>query len=93
MNGARERWCAPCCGVHIMTSSPKDHAVRCRWVTPTVFLDAPYWVEAEGSPWACTRDATPRPLATTEECSTCARFEAAHPYPTVRHLERPDFFR
>jgi hypothetical protein len=75
-----------------MKSSPNDGA-RCRWITPTVLLDAPYWVEAEASPWTCLRDATPRPLATTEECATCPRFEAAGPAPAVRHPERPDFFR
>jgi hypothetical protein len=58
-----------------MTSSLKEHAGRCRWVTPTIFLDAPYWVEAEASPWACIRDAEPRPLATTEECLACHRSE------------------
>jgi hypothetical protein len=76
-----------------MTPSPKDHAVRCRWVTPTVFLDAPYWAEAEASPWACTRDAEPRLLETTAECSTCRRFEPARPFPADARPEWPDFYR
>jgi len=76
-----------------MTSSPEDLAVRCRWVTPTVFLDAPYWTEAEASPWTCLRDAVPRPLATTAECSTCRRFEAARSFPDAVRPEWPDFYR
>jgi hypothetical protein len=75
----------------IMTPSATDY-VRCRWVTPTVFLDAPYWVEAEMSPWACIRDAEPRLIATTAECLTCARFDAARPSALVRP-RRPDVFR
>jgi len=58
-----------------MTPSLNDRGVRCRWVTPTLFLDAPFWVEAETSPWTCIRYAAPRPLATTEECLTCRRLE------------------
>lgn len=62
-----------------MTSSPTDRAVRCRWVTPTVFLDAPHWVEAEKSPWTCIHDVEPRPLVTTEACATCRRYDPARP--------------
>jgi hypothetical protein len=92
-NLAIERWCGPCCDVRIMTPSPKNHAARCRWATPTVFLDAPYWVEAEARPWACIRGGEPRPLATTDECRMCPRFEPARPYPIVLKPEWPDFFR
>jgi hypothetical protein len=82
VNAARERWCAPCCGVR-MTPSPEDHDTRCRFATPTVFLDAPYWLDAEVSPWTCIRDVEPRPLATTDECRMCLGFEPARPYSIV----------
>jgi len=52
-----------------------------------VFLDAPYWTEAEVSPWACIRDPEPRPLGTTAECGTCGRFQPATPSAT---LVRPE---
>jgi hypothetical protein len=50
-------------------------AATCRWATPTLFLTAPYWWEAERAPWACLRDGTPRILTTTEECADCPRWE------------------
>lgn len=53
----------------------KRGAANCRWATPTVFLPAPWWFEAETSPWACVRDTTPRVLETTEACATCSRWE------------------
>ena len=55
-------------------------AAGCRWATPTLFLAAPYWFEAEDSPWACVRDAAPRVLTTTDACASCPRWE---PRPTA----------
>ena len=50
-------------------------ASNCRWATPTLFLPAPFWFDAEACPWSCLRDADPRVLATTDPCATCPRWE------------------
>jgi hypothetical protein len=50
-------------------------ASTCRWATLTLFLPAPFWFEAETSPWACVRDAEPRVLTTTDICERCWRWE------------------
>ena len=40
----------------------------------TVSLPAPTWLEAESSPWTCTRDKNPRVLDSTERCVDCPRW-------------------
>lgn len=50
-------------------------AASCRWATPTLFLPAPFWFDAERCPWTCMRDATLRVLSTTDPCATCPRWE------------------
>jgi hypothetical protein len=63
--------------------SPSDHAAgqtaphagNCRWGVPTLFLQAPYWWEAEDRPWACVRSTAPRTLEATEPCATCPYWE------------------
>lgn len=50
-------------------------ASTCRWAEATVFLAAPFWLDAEHRPWACLRDAMPRVLDTTEVCVRCSRWE------------------
>ena len=57
-----------------MTDSRKSEP--CRWIGPTLFLPYPYWIAAEQEPWSCLRDAEPRPLATTEDCRGCRRWES-----------------
>jgi hypothetical protein len=54
----------------------KQSVTTCRWATPTLFLDAPYWFEAETFPWTCTRDVPLRVLGTTARCARCRRWEA-----------------
>lgn len=49
---------------------------RCRWAVPTLYLPLPNWLDAWEAPWTCYRDDVPRTLHTTEECLTCARWEA-----------------
>jgi hypothetical protein len=51
--------------------SGTHHASTCRWAVPTLFLQAPFWWEAEDRPWSCIRGTTPRVLATTEVCADC----------------------
>jgi hypothetical protein len=61
------------------------HASTCRWATPTLFLPAPYWWDAEVRPWACIRGDTPRVLDTTEVCAECPHWEPrARGRPTAR---------
>ena len=50
-------------------------ASTCRWATPTLFLPAPFWFDAEACPWSCVRDAAPRVLSTTDPCAACPRWE------------------
>jgi hypothetical protein len=57
------------------TTNGKRSAATCRWATPTLFLQAPYWFEAENSPWACVRDIAPRVLSMTDQCAVCSRWE------------------
>jgi hypothetical protein len=66
-------------------------AAHCRWAAPTIFLDPPFWFEAEASLWSCVR-LKPRPLDTTEECETCAAFERRR-RPQRAFPKRPEFFR
>lgn len=61
--------------LRIATTTAALSAVTCRWATPTVFLAAPYWIEAESAPWACLRDTIPRVLGTTDQCAVCPRWE------------------
>jgi len=51
-------------------------AGNCKWATPTLFLEAPIWLDAESCPWTCTRDRDPRVLGMTITCATCTRWEA-----------------
>jgi hypothetical protein len=53
----------------------KQHAANCRWATPTLFVAAPHWLDAEEYPWTCIRDTVPRALQTTERCTDCPRWE------------------
>jgi hypothetical protein len=50
-------------------------AGNCLWATPTVFLSAPFWFDAEARPWTCLRDTDPRALSTTDRCAACPRWE------------------
>ena len=61
-------------------------ASNCRWATPTLFLPAPFWFDAEGYPWSCLRDAAPCILTTTDPCATCPRWELRE----VAPAESPD---
>lgn len=54
----------------------KRNASNCRWATPTLFLRAPFWFDAETCPWTCLRDSVPRLLNTTDCCGTCPRWES-----------------
>jgi hypothetical protein len=63
----------------VITERPiraKRNASNCRWATPTLFLSAPLWFDAEKCPWACLRDAVPGVLSTTDLCASCSRWEA-----------------
>ena len=60
-------------------------ASSCRWATPTLFLPAPFWFDAEMCPWTCVRDPAPRVLSSTNPCATCPRWE-----PQAALAETPD---
>jgi len=57
------------------TPNTARHAANCRWGASPLFLQAPYWFDAEQSPWACVRDAAPCVLSITDRCTACARWE------------------
>ena len=59
-------------------------AVTCRWASPTIYLAAPYWFEAERRPWTCLHGTCPRVLETTDSCATCAYWE---PRSSAGHAE------
>jgi len=59
-------------------------AATCRWAATTLDMSAPMWLEAWDRPWTCLSGASPRPLLTTEGCSSCPRWE-----PHDHHRRRP----
>lgn len=63
----------------------KRQASTCRFATPTLFLPAPYWLDAEAAPWTCIRGAVPHLLLTTDPCESCPHWE-----PAGRAAEDPD---
>jgi hypothetical protein len=65
-------------------------ASNCRWATPTLFLPAPFWFDAEACPWSCLRDAAPRVLGTTDPCATCPRWEPQEVAPAQPSDRRPE---
>ena len=46
-------------------------ANSCRWATPTMFLQWPYWLDAQDWPWSCTREGRLRLLSSSEPCGDC----------------------
>lgn len=54
----------------------KHGAANCGWAVATLFMPEPMWLDAQDCPWTCLRDPQARPLETTVECATCARWEA-----------------
>jgi hypothetical protein len=54
-----------------------------------LFLPAPFWFEAENSPWACVRDAVPRILNGTDPCATCPHWEPQSGAPAGTPGEKP----
>lgn len=61
-----------------MTVKSRQSAATCRWAVATVSLPAPTWLEAESSPWTCTRDKEPTVLETTDRCVDCPRWQAVN---------------
>jgi len=55
----------------------RREAATCRWATPTLFLDAPYWFAADDAPWACLGRDAPWVLENTTECRTCVHWQFA----------------
>jgi len=55
----------------------RREAATCRWATPTLFLDAPYWFAAEETPWSCARDGVRCLADTTADCRFCAHWQVA----------------
>jgi hypothetical protein len=68
MSDSSRVWC--------ITGTPRT-AATCRWATPTLFLDAPYWFAAEDTPWSCARDGVRSLTDATAECRTCVHWQVA----------------
>ncbi len=58
----------------------------CRWATPTMFLNWPFWLDAGSWPWSCALDRRLRLLSNGDYCQGCARWERRQPGETP-----PDF--
>lgn len=54
---------------------PVKSAASCRWAVQTLLLESPLWLDAWTYPWSCVRDDDARPLASTDECRACARWQ------------------
>ena len=50
-------------------------ARTCRYATPTLFLEWPYWIDSWSWPWSCARDGRLRLMPTDAGCRQCPRFE------------------
>jgi hypothetical protein len=52
---------------------PLQFPRTCRYATPTLFLQWPYWLDAWSWPWSCTQEGRLRLLSSDVGCRTCAR--------------------
>jgi hypothetical protein len=59
--------------------STEHEAHSCRWATPTLFLEWPYWLDALTWPWSCSPDGRLHLLSDSEKCQTCGRWIARKP--------------
>jgi hypothetical protein len=50
-------------------------ARSCRWATPTLFLQWPYWLDSWSWPWSCTRGGRLRLMETDAGCKNCPRWD------------------
>jgi hypothetical protein len=73
----------------LVLASATHGASTCHWAAPTLFLEPPFWFEAQQYPWSCTCEATRRLLGTTEECATCHRWEMRRAETPMRAIEAP----
>ena len=48
---------------------------RCRWSTPTLFLQWPYWLDAWTWPWTCSYEGQPTLTSGSELCRNCTHWE------------------
>ena len=60
-------------------------ARTCRFATPTLFLQWPYWLDSWSWPWSCTKDGRLRLLLSDAACRNCSlwdlRAAGAQPLP------------
>jgi hypothetical protein len=53
-----------------------SHFARtCRYATPTLFLQWPYWLDAWSWAWSCTKDGRLRLLRSDAGCRGCPRWD------------------
>ena len=55
--------------------APKHFARTCRFATPTLFLQWPYWLDSWSWPWSCSREGRLRLMPTDAGCHVCPRWE------------------
>lgn len=66
----------------------------CRWGTPTISLEWPWWYDASVNEWSCMRDGSVRTLDEVGACRTCPRWAPApsealgRPHDEPRHQAR-----
>ena len=54
------------------------HSVQtCRWGTPTLSLEWPWWYDASENEWTCTRDGRMKILTDDTLCLTCPHWAPA----------------
>jgi hypothetical protein len=46
----------------------------CRWSTPTLFLQWPYWLDASTWPWSCAPDGRLQLLSSSDVCTGCPKW-------------------
>jgi hypothetical protein len=53
---------------------------QCRWAESTLFLEHPYWTDADDYPWSCVADGDPAVVEDTTRCATCGRWSPRTPH-------------
>jgi hypothetical protein len=59
--------------------APKHFARTCKYATPTLLLQWPYWLDSWSWPWSCAKEGRLRLMPTDAGCHDCPRWEFRDP--------------
>jgi hypothetical protein len=52
----------------------KNQPHSCRWATPTLFLEWPYWIDSMSWPWSCLLGKRLHLLSNGDRCRQCSHW-------------------